>query len=158
MHNAEIPALGTVVGFSLIIVMFFPTLDEANLTIALNDMDFEVDFPFPSCFFFDLCFDFADIEVVDFDVKVVLIFVPDTNGKDRVTSTTSTVSYRKEKVSTESSDSSTSKVKKKTSHSLSDFLTGSPLKTADKDKEKVKEKKEKKHGKFYISSPLKAHK
>ena len=84
--------------------------------------------------------------------------VPDTNGKDRVTSTTSTVSYRKEKVSTESSDSSTSKVKKKTSHSLSDFLTGSPLKTADKDKDKVKEKKEKKHGKFHISSPLKAHK
>jgi hypothetical protein len=68
------------------------------------------------------------------------------------------VSYRKEKVSTESSDSSTSKVKKKTSHSLSDFLTGSPLKTADKDKDKVKEKKEKKHGKFHISSPLKAHK
>ena len=84
--------------------------------------------------------------------------VPDTNGKDRVASTTSTVSYRKEKVSTESSDSSTSKVKKKTSHSLSDFLTGSPLKTADKDKDKVKEKKEKKHGKFHISSPLKAHK
>ena len=75
-----------------------------------------------------------------------------------MTSTTSTVSYRKEKVSTESSDSSTSKVKKKTSHSLSDFLTGSPLKTADKDKDKVKEKKEKKHGKFHISSPLKAHK
>ena len=86
--------------------------------------------------------------------------VPDTNGKDRVTSTTSTVSYRKEKVSAESSDSSTSKVglKKKTSHSLSDFLTGSPLKAADKDKDKVKEKKEKKHGKFHISSPLKAHK
>merc|ERR1711971_1203697 len=89
--------------------------------------------------------------------------VPDTNGKassDRVTSTTSTVSYRKEKVSTESSDSSTSKVglKKKASHSLSDFLTGSPLKATDKDKDKVKEKKEKKHGKFHISSPLKAHK
>ena len=86
--------------------------------------------------------------------------VPDINGKssDRVTSTTSTVSYRKEKVSAESSDSSTSKVglKKKTSHSLSDFLTGSPLKATEKDK--VKEKKEKKHGKFHISSPLKAHK
>merc|ERR1711874_856783 len=67
-------------------------------------------------------------------------------------------SYRKEKVSAESSDSSTSKVglKKKTSHSLSDFLTGSPLKATEKDK--VKEKKEKKHGKFHISSPLKAHK
>merc|ERR1711951_240933 len=49
-------------------------------------------------------------------------------------------------------------LKKKTSHSLSDFLTGSPLKAADKDKDKVKEKKEKKHGKFHISSPLKAHK
>lgn len=88
--------------------------------------------------------------------------VPETSSKstDRVASTTSTVSYRKEKVSSESADPSTSKasLKKKTSHSLSDFLTGSPLKGADKDKEKVKEKKEKKHGKFHISSPLKAHK
>merc|ERR1712013_69391 len=86
--------------------------------------------------------------------------VPETSSKstDRVASTTSTLSYRKEKVSSESADPSTSKasLKKKTSHSLSDFLTGSPLKGADKDKEKVKEKK--KHGKFHISSPLKAHK
>merc|ERR1712243_193263 len=73
--------------------------------------------------------------------------------------TSSTVSYRKEKTSVESTDSASSKgsLKKKTSHSLSDFLTGSPLKSAEKG-DKTKEKKDKKHGKFHISSPLKAHK
>lgn len=75
-----------------------------------------------------------------------------------VTPTTSTVSYRKEKVSTDSADSPKPSLKKKTSHSLSDFLTGSPLKSGEKVAKEAKEKKEKKHGKFHISSPLKAHK
>ena len=79
--------------------------------------------------------------------------------RERVAPTTSTVSYRKAVASVDSSEPSTSKVglKKKTSHSLSDFLTGSPLKAGEKS-EKTKEKKEKKHGKFHISSPLKGHK
>jgi len=78
---------------------------------------------------------------------------------ERVAPTNNTVSYRKEKTSIDTSESTPSKssLKKKTSHSLSDFLTGSPLKAGDKG-DKVKEKKEKKHGKFHISSPLKAHK
>ena len=78
---------------------------------------------------------------------------------DRVAPTNNTVSYRKEKTSIDTSESAPSKssLKKKTSHSLSDFLTGSPMKAGDKG-DKVKEKKEKKHGKFHISSPLKAHK
>merc|ERR1712107_16746 len=46
-------------------------------------------------------------------------------------------------------------LKKKPSHSLSDFLTGSPLKL---DKGEKKEKKEKKSGKFHLTSPLKTHK
>lgn len=82
-----------------------------------------------------------------------------TLKQEKVNSTTSTVSYRKEKASADSGESTTSKgsLKKKTSHSLSDFLTGSPLKSTEK-ADKSKEKKDKKHGKFHISSPLKTHK
>lgn len=77
------------------------------------------------------------------------------SSKPTVSSTNSTVSYRKEKISTDSATSEKS-LKKKSSHSLSDFLTGSPLKSDKGDKNK--EKKEKKHGKFHITSPLKTHK
>ena len=77
------------------------------------------------------------------------------SSKPTVSSTNSTVSYRKEKVSTDSSVSDKSS-KKKSSHSLSDFLTGSPLKSDKSDKSK--EKKDKKHGKFHLTSPLKTHK
>merc|ERR1719347_385970 len=87
--------------------------------------------------------------------------VPDINfnqtKSSAVTSTTSTVSYRKEKLSsTDSINSEKGVGKKKSSHSLSDFLPGSPLKL-DKS-EKSKDKKDKKHGKFHLSSPLKVHK
>merc|ERR1711915_776275 len=71
-----------------------------------------------------------------------------------VGTTTNTVSYRKEKTSIES-PSTLEKTKKKSSHSFSDFLTGSPLKLDKSDK---KEKKEKKSGKFHLTSPLKSHK
>merc|ERR1739844_84401 len=67
--------------------------------------------------------------------------------------TNNTVSYRKEKISSDSSVGEETS-KKKTSHSLSDFLTGSPLKLDKGDKSK--EKKEKK--KFHLASPLKTHK
>jgi len=77
------------------------------------------------------------------------------SAKPTVSSTNSTVSYRKEKGSTDSSVSDKS-LKKKSSHSLSDFLTGSPLKSDKGDK--TKEKKDKKHGKFHLTSPLKTHK
>ena len=72
-----------------------------------------------------------------------------------VSTTTNTVSYRKEKLSSDSSAVSEKSLKKKPSHSLSDFLTGSPLKL---DKGEKKEKKEKKSGKFHLTSPLKTHK
>jgi len=91
-----------------------------------------------------------------------LATVPDINfnqtksSSSAVTSTTSTVSYRKEKLSSTDSTNSEKGVKKKSSHSLSDFLPGSPLKLDKSDKNK--EKKEKKHGKFHLSSPLKVHK
>ena len=71
-----------------------------------------------------------------------------------VGTTTNTVSYRKEKPSIES-PGTLEKTKKKSSHSFSDFLTGSPLKLDKSDK---KEKKEKKSGKFHLTSPLKSHK
>lgn len=77
------------------------------------------------------------------------------SSKPTVSSTNSTVSYRKEKSSTDSAVSEKSS-KKKSSHSLSDFLTGSPLKSDKGDKSK--EKKDKKHGKFHLTSPLKTHK
>merc|ERR1712029_90776 len=72
-----------------------------------------------------------------------------------VSTTTNTVSYRKEKLSSDSSAISDKSLKKKPSHSFSDFLTGSPLKL---DKGEKKEKKEKKSGKFHLTSPLKTHK
>jgi len=75
-------------------------------------------------------------------------------SKPSVNTTTNTVSYRKEKLSSDSSLGDKSS-KKKTSHSLSDFLTGSPLKLDKGDK--IKEKKDKKHGKFHLTSPLKTH-
>ena len=77
------------------------------------------------------------------------------SSKSSVNTTTNTVSYRKEKLSSDPTTGDKSS-KKKTSHSLSDFLTGSPLKL-DKG-EKIKDKKEKKHGKFHLTSPLKTHK
>jgi hypothetical protein len=77
------------------------------------------------------------------------------SSKPTVSSTNSTVSYRKEKASSEATVSDKSS-KKKSSHSLSDFLTGSPLKSDKGDKSK--EKKDKKHGKFHLTSPLKTHK
>merc|ERR1712029_666917 len=72
-----------------------------------------------------------------------------------VSTTTNTVSYRKEKLSSDSSAISDKSLKKKPSHSFSDFLTGSPLKL---DKGEKKEKKEKKSGKFHLTSPSKTHK
>ena len=75
------------------------------------------------------------------------------NSKSLVSSTNSTVSYRKDKVSTDSTVSEKSSKKKSSHHSLSDFLTGSPLKLDKADK--GKDKKDKKHGKFHLSSPLK---
>ena len=71
-----------------------------------------------------------------------------------VGTTHNTVSYRKEKISSDSSVADKA-LKKKSSHSFSDFLTGSPLKLDKSDK---KEKKEKKSGKFHLTSPLKTHK
>ena len=79
---------------------------------------------------------------------------PPKTSKPSVNTTTNTVSYRKEKLSSDSSLGDKSS-KKKTSHSLSDFLTGSPLKLDKGDK--IKEKKDKKHGKFHLTSPLKTH-
>lgn len=81
--------------------------------------------------------------------------VNSNSSKPTVSSTNSTVSYRKEKLSTDSSASDKNS-KKKSSHSLSDFLTGSPLKSDKGDKNK--DKKDKKHGKFHLTSPLKTHK
>ena len=75
------------------------------------------------------------------------------SSKPTVSSTNSTISYRKEKNSTEPATVIEKSSKKKSSHSLSDFLTGSPLKSDKGDKSK--EKKEKKHGKFHLTSPLK---
>lgn len=72
-----------------------------------------------------------------------------------VNSTQSTVSYRKDKLASTDSNSSTEK-KKRSSHSFADLLGGSTHK-ADKG-DKTKEKKDKKHGKFHLSSPLKTHK
>lgn len=72
-----------------------------------------------------------------------------------VSTTPHTVSFRKEKLSSDSSAVSEKSLKKKSSHSFSDFLTGSPLKL---DKGEKKEKKEKKSGKFHLTSPLKSHK
>ena len=60
-----------------------------------------------------------------------------------------------QKLSSDSSAISDKSLKKKPSHSFSDFLTGSPLKL---DKGEKKEKKEKKSGKFHLTSPLKTHK
>ena len=72
-----------------------------------------------------------------------------------VSTTPNTISFRKEKLSSDSSVISEKSLKKKSSHSFSDFLTGSPLKLEKGDK---KEKKEKKSGKFHLTSPLKSHK
>ena len=72
-----------------------------------------------------------------------------------VSTTPHTVSFRKEKLSSDSSAVSEKSLKKKSSHSFSDFLTGSPLKL---EKGEKKEKKEKKSGKFHLTSPLKSHK
>ena len=68
-----------------------------------------------------------------------------------VGTTNNTVSYRKEKLSSDSSVGEKS-VKKKSSHSFSDFLTGSPIKLEKSDK---KDKEKKKSGKFHLPSPLK---
>ena len=76
-------------------------------------------------------------------------------SKPSVSTTTNTVSYRKEKLSSDSSVGDKTS-KKKSSHSFSDFLTGSPLKLDKGDKSK--DKKDKKHGKFHLTSPLKTHK
>ena len=78
---------------------------------------------------------------------------PPKTSKPSVGTTNNTVSYRKEKLPSDSSVVEKTS-KKKTSHSLSDFLTGSPLKLDKGDKSK--EKKEKK--KFHLASPLKTHK
>lgn len=78
---------------------------------------------------------------------------PPKTSKPSVGTTNNTVSYRKEKLPSDSSVGEKTS-KKKTSHSLSDFLTGSPLKLDKGDKSK--EKKEKK--KFHLASPLKTHK
>ena len=79
---------------------------------------------------------------------------PPKTSKPSVGTTNNTVSYRKEKLPSDSTSAGEKSSKKKTSHSLSDFLTGSPLKLDKGDKSK--EKKEKK--KFHLASPLKTHK
>lgn len=63
-----------------------------------------------------------------------------------VSSTSSTLSYRKEVLSSSSSTERSNK--KRPGHGIADFLTGSPVKT--------EKKKEKKTGKFHLSSPLKS--
>ena len=72
-----------------------------------------------------------------------------------VSTTNNTVSYRKEKLPSDSSSIGDKSVKKKSSHSFSDFLTGSPMKLEKSDK---KDKEKKKSGKFHLPSPLKNHK